>query len=395
MVNKSFEKETEYRYLKNLIHTAPLLSTDLIIEKIEQYGDVYGKDKSYRSLKRKFWWHRKICSQHLPIGKAPEEFQNQQEPLVSVIVPNYCHAPYLRERIDCIINQTFQNFEVILLDDCSTDGSHEILSSYRNHPKVSHIIFNEKNTGNTFFQWEKGVALAKGKYIWIAESDDYADECFLELIMAVFSIHEDCVLVRSGSYQVNQKGRVLTRDWDIWKEDESVHYYTGEKYIRHNLLHFNYIYNASMLVFRKDVFSRIDKSYQQLRYVGDWQCWIEMLLEGSICEYHRKLNYFRQHDNKVSSRSRQTGRVVIEQLQVMDYVFQHARISLLRRLIIRGKCYELVKKAIFDVGQEKEEASDILLHHIKATTTDYCLYKLLKAISFLPFIPFDRNDKLK
>ena len=44
-------------------------------------------------------------------------------PLVSVIIPNYNHAPFLKERIDSVLNQTYQNFEVILLDDCSTDNS--------------------------------------------------------------------------------------------------------------------------------------------------------------------------------------------------------------------------------------------------------------------------------
>lgn len=56
-------------------------------------------------------------------------------PTVSVIVPNYCHAPYLEQRIESILQQTFQDFELILLDDCSTDGSREILERYRNHPK--------------------------------------------------------------------------------------------------------------------------------------------------------------------------------------------------------------------------------------------------------------------
>ena len=70
--------------------------------------------------------------------------------MVSVIVPNYQHAPYLRERIDSILNQTYQDFEVILLDDCSKDESRDILLSYQDHPKVSHVVLNEENTGNTF-----------------------------------------------------------------------------------------------------------------------------------------------------------------------------------------------------------------------------------------------------
>ena len=66
-------------------------------------------------------------------------------PRVSVILPNYNHARFLKERIDSILNQTFQDFELILLDDCSSDNSVEVLEEYRNNPHVSHIELNEQN----------------------------------------------------------------------------------------------------------------------------------------------------------------------------------------------------------------------------------------------------------
>src|SRR6516225_7688773 len=100
-------------------------------------------------------------------------------PSVSVIVPNYNHARYLRRRVDSIVDQTYQDFELILLDDCSTDGSREVLQSYADDPRVR-IEFNDENTGTPFKQWNRGVRMARGRYIWIAESDDYAGPRFLE-----------------------------------------------------------------------------------------------------------------------------------------------------------------------------------------------------------------------
>ena len=108
-------------------------------------------------------------------------------PLVSVIIPNYNHAPYLKERIDSVLSQTYKEFEVLILDDCSSDESKEIIESYRNNKHISNIVFNEKNTGNTFIQWNKGISLAKGKYIWIAESDDVAKPTFLGLCFLSFA----------------------------------------------------------------------------------------------------------------------------------------------------------------------------------------------------------------
>ena len=66
---------------------------------------------------------------------------------ISIIVPNYNHAPYLKQRIDSILNQTYQDFELILLDDCSSDKSRDIIESYRTNPHVTQIVYNDNNSG--------------------------------------------------------------------------------------------------------------------------------------------------------------------------------------------------------------------------------------------------------
>ena len=90
------------------------------------------------------------------------------KPLVSVIIPNYCHSQFLAQRIESVLNQTYQNFEVIILDDCSPDAgaSKAVIEKYRGNPHVSHIVYNEENSGSTFKQWNNGIALSKGEYCW-------------------------------------------------------------------------------------------------------------------------------------------------------------------------------------------------------------------------------------
>ncbi len=80
-------------------------------------------------------------------------------PTVSVIVPNYNHAPFLTGRIESILRQTFRDFELIILDDHSSDQSKQIISSYQGNPKVSNIIYNDSNSGSPFRQWNKGIAM--------------------------------------------------------------------------------------------------------------------------------------------------------------------------------------------------------------------------------------------
>src|SRR5436190_2458977 len=95
-------------------------------------------------------------------------------PRVSVIVPNYNHAPFLERRIESVLRQTFQDYELLIMDDASTDSSPDIIARYGKLPKVR-ILLNDRNSGSPFHQWNKGVNEAKGDFIWIAESDDYAD----------------------------------------------------------------------------------------------------------------------------------------------------------------------------------------------------------------------------
>ena len=86
---------------------------------------------------------------------------------VSVIIPNYCYAAYLEQRIDSVLSQTYQDLEVIILDDNSPDDglSRMVIEKYRENPHVSHIVYNDENSGSTFKQWDKGISLAEGEYM--------------------------------------------------------------------------------------------------------------------------------------------------------------------------------------------------------------------------------------
>jgi glycosyltransferase involved in cell wall biosynthesis len=126
-------------------------------------------------------------------------------PKLTVIVPNYNHERFLAKRLESILNQTFQDFELILLDDCSTDNSRLILSqSVRDH-RVR-IEFNDVNSGSTFKQWNKGVQLAQGKYIWIAESDDYADVHLLERLVPLLDNDPKAAFAYCRAWCVTAKG---------------------------------------------------------------------------------------------------------------------------------------------------------------------------------------------
>ena len=236
---------------------------------------------------------------------------------VSVIIPNYNHAPFLRQRIESILNQTFQDFELILLDDCSTDNSREVMESYRDNPRVSLEVFNEVNGGSPFKQWDKGIALANGEWIWIAESDDWAEPTFLERMMGEVKRVSDCSLAYAATWWVDEKGNKL---WETQNSD-NVTVYPGIDFVKQKLAFCNSIANVSECVFRRDRYRPSEGyRYEWMRLCGDWFFYVLLAEQGSVVEVEQPLSYYRQHGSNVSEASEHKGLTFLEGVKVLEYM---------------------------------------------------------------------------
>ncbi len=219
--------------------------------------------------------------------------------LVSIIVPNYNHAHFLKKRLDSIVQQTYENVEIILLDDSSTDNSLNILNKYAQHPKISQLVTNKKNSGSTFKQWKKGIDLSKGKYIWIAESDDWADTHFLEKMVAILESDQAISLAYCQSIVVNADGKKLYSmlNWtdrfhpNKWEKQFIT---SGNQEIRQSLIYQNNIPNASAVVFRNNN-DLVNFVHKKLSIVGDWWFWIHLIKDKKIAFLPEELNFFRKH----------------------------------------------------------------------------------------------------
>jgi glycosyltransferase involved in cell wall biosynthesis len=262
-------------------------------------------------------------------------------PAVSVIVPNYNHARFLRRRIDTILAQTFQDFELILLDDCSTDDSRSMLSEYGFDPRVR-LEFNEVNSGSTFKQWNKGVRMARGEYVWIAESDDYADVRLLERLVTVLGNEPDVAFAYGRSWRVTEDDRVDGfGDWYLelvdperWKTDFCV---DGRGQFLSYFAHCCVVPNASAAVFRKRIYERVGCADESLRVCGDWKVWAAMALVGKVAFVSEPLNYYRLHQASVLQKSRRGAVDVIESLQVVRWILDQTALPQL----VLDKVYEM------------------------------------------------------
>lgn len=244
---------------------------------------------------------------------------------VSVIMPNYNHAPYLKERMESILAQDYPEYEVILLDDASTDESAAILSEYAKHPKVKAFLQSESNSGNTFVQWERGLKEATGDYVWIAESDDVAAPTLLSrLVEAIEEKH--ATLAFCHSQWIDAAGKPIARSRDPrWNKDFSM---VGDTFVRRYLLGYCTICNASAVLFKREAAAVVDMyQVQQFTASGDRLFWIQIALQGRVAYVADSLNKFRQHTDKVSGSAEYKGLNIVQDHTIYQMISPMLQLS--------------------------------------------------------------------
>jgi glycosyltransferase involved in cell wall biosynthesis len=320
----------------------------------------------------------------------------KESPLISVIVPNYNHEKYLKQRLESIFNQTYPNFEVILLDDCSTDNSRVELLLYAEHPKVSYCIFNSINSGDTFIQWNKGIALAKGDYIWIAETDDFCELNFLDHLIQPLLQDSEIALAYCQSNRVNEDNEV-TGNWlnhtngldtVLFLNDFTV---DGNDFIERFLVYKNVIPNASAVVFRKSSaieLGDLDTNHF-LKYCGDWLFYIKLISDSKITFKSTSLNYFRYHSKSVIALADENGKLdsnngieVKARIKIIDFLSCKKIINLPNILKINNQIINELKyeKAFYLIRNNNKFKGFLILFSIFNIFVDkYRFKKKLKS----------------
>lgn len=248
---------------------------------------------------------------------------------VSVIVPNYNHAQYLPERLNSIYSQTYKNFEVILLDDCSTDNSREILQEYYlAHKHNTQIIFNEKNSGGVFNQWRKGIEAAQGSLIWIAESDDYCDENFLSELVPAFA--DESVQLAFARSDFMQDGEKIFSTEQYWADLENLERsksfaMTAANFVMYGMAIKNVIPNVSSAVFKKptEIHAEIAELWKDMKLCGDWLFYLDLIKGGCIYYTPTTTNFYRVHKKSTSLKIQKEPRYYLEHEKIAKFIAQN------------------------------------------------------------------------
>lgn len=244
-------------------------------------------------------------------------------PKVSIVLPSYNYARYLDERIQSLLNQTYTDFELIIVDDASTDNSVEVINKYVYDSRVKTHFF-EQNSGLPYKRWNDGADLAQGEYILFAGADDSCEPTLIEKLVEKLDQHPNVGIAYSQSMQMDSDGKIggsLKRrtdelDRNRWAQD---FVNSGVDECQYLVIK-NTIPNASAALLRRSVFEAAGKFDIELRLVADWMLWARMLLMSDIAFVAEPLNYFRLHSTTVTSNTRKIGKHIEENYQVISFI---------------------------------------------------------------------------
>lgn len=218
-------------------------------------------------------------------------------PKISVIIPSYNHANFVGEAIESVLNQTFEDFELIIIDDFSKDDSIEKILEY----KDSRIKFykNDENMGATY-SVNKIINIALGNYIALLNSDDVWELDKLKKQVFILDNNKDIGAVFSNVKFINEKGEILGKDDYFWNDIFFQANRNQGKWLRRFFFELNCLCHPSVLI-RKEVYNKTNLYNYALLQLCDFEMWINIVKFTQIYVLDEKLVKFRIFSNNLNA----------------------------------------------------------------------------------------------
>lgn len=212
-------------------------------------------------------------------------------PTLTVFTPVYNCQEYIQETIDSVLNQTFTDFEYLIVDDCSTDNTVELIEQYSD-PRIR-LIKNETNKGISYNR-NIGIEESKGIYLAMLDGDDIALPTRLEKQVLFLERNNDFGIVGTGVINMDSKGIALEDDIQFNIPDEQ---------IPSRMLFNNYVYTSSVML-RKAFIGELRFSLDYI-VAEDYELWIQLIRKCNIGHVREKLIKYRIHDSSISNQKKQ------------------------------------------------------------------------------------------
>lgn len=243
-------------------------------------------------------------------------------PEVSIVFTSYNHSIFLKQAIDSLLSQTYKDFELIIVDDKSTDGSQEIIKEYQDRENVS-IFLREQNSGSYVKASNYGVQYAKGKYILFAQCDDFAAPTQLETLVNAFKQNENIGVSFCRSNMVDENGLVFDDDFrvreksfrELCSHDTLIKKETMRTFLSKSCV----IPNLSAALIKKELYITSGGLSADYLVAADWAFWLEL---SEMCDFFyvaTPLNNFRQHGTTI----RNTIKIKRQILEIYTIFYKH------------------------------------------------------------------------
>lgn len=209
------------------------------------------------------------------------------KPLVSVVIPSYNHKKYIKQAVLSVINQTYKNIELIVIDDGSEDGSKEILTALS---QTHHFQFISRSNKGLIHTLNEALEFASGEYFTMLGSDDYFKENKIEVQIEFFQMHRDIVLCYSNLIFIDADGRIL-------KKGKTKHFKSG--HVFKDLIYKNFIPLPTVML--KTSVVKAAGGFDDRFFLEDYPLWLKIAKHHPIGYIKDCLTYYRLHAHNVSA----------------------------------------------------------------------------------------------
>jgi hypothetical protein len=215
-------------------------------------------------------------------------------PKVTFIVPCYKLAHLLPDCVNSILSQTFTDFEILIMDDCSPDNTPEVAATFKD-PRVKHIR-NEPNLGH-LRNYNKGIALSRGQYVWLISADDYLRRPYvLQRYVEVMDAHPEAGYIFCPAVKVRNGREIETLTVQSTKDS----IFDGRRFLK-KLIFENSIVSASGMV-RKTCYDTVSVFPLDRPWGGDWYLWCVFALTGKVAYLAEPMVCYREHDLSMTTK---------------------------------------------------------------------------------------------
>lgn len=225
----------------------------------------------------------------------PELTKDKEEPLVSIITPTYNHEKFIGTCIESVLRQTYTNWEMIIIDDGSTDRTGTIIGKYKDK-RIKYVKQENVGIWNLHKTYNKALKMANGDLIAILEGDDAWPNYKLEEQVKIFE-NQDIVLSWGRKNTINDKNEIISLDLQSLKPFTQM----SQEEIIKNLLIYNLMQPCTVMIDKNALLSIGGFiQYKNAPFV-DYSTFLELSLKGRFYPSDRVLGYWRKHKAQVTT----------------------------------------------------------------------------------------------